>query len=165
MLAQALHAQYAAHRSWSYQLHYDNLVAWAEADRGLGRVPAYATVRRYMKSVGLVRRRKLGSEPTDGTRRADRRLDEREVRSYENEHVNGLWHLDFHHGKKKVLVARGEYVTPLVLGILDDHARLRVHHLELVLSRGRREPGARSHQAIHKRGPAALADDRPAARR
>ena len=49
VLKQAIHAQYDAHRSWSYQLHYDNLVAWAEADRGLGRVPAYATVRRYMK--------------------------------------------------------------------------------------------------------------------
>src|SRR5262245_59207525 len=50
MLAQAIHAQHNAHRGWSYQLHYDNLVAWAQADGGLGRVPAYATVRRYMKS-------------------------------------------------------------------------------------------------------------------
>src|SRR5688572_1104705 len=56
VLAQAIRAMYEAHRSWSYQLHYDNLVAWAETDRGLGSVPAYATVRRYMKSVGLTRR-------------------------------------------------------------------------------------------------------------
>src|SRR5580765_315153 len=76
VVAQAIHALYEANRSWSYQLCYDNLVAWAEADRTLGPVPAYATVRRYMKSVGLVRRKKLGGEPTDGTRRAEARLDE-----------------------------------------------------------------------------------------
>jgi hypothetical protein len=31
-VAQAIHALYEANRSWSYQLCYDNLVAWAEAD-------------------------------------------------------------------------------------------------------------------------------------
>src|SRR5256885_1490776 len=69
----------------------------------------------------------LAREPTDGTRRAEQRLDEREIRSYESEYVNGLWHLDFHFGSKKVLVARGEYVTPVVLGILDDYSRLACH--------------------------------------
>ena len=39
-------------------------MAWAEADRTLGAVPAYATMRRYMKSVGLVRRRAVGGEPS-----------------------------------------------------------------------------------------------------
>jgi putative transposase len=126
-LKQAIHTLYAAHRSWTYQLHYDNLEAWVEEEPELGPLPAYATVRRYMKSVGLTKRRKLASEPTDGTRRAELRLDEREVRSYESEYVNGLWHLDFHFGSKKVLVARGEYVTPIVLGILDDHSRLACH--------------------------------------
>jgi len=90
-LAHAIHALYAAHRSWSYQLHYDNLVAWADADQTVGAVPAYATVRRYITSIGLLRRRKIGGEPTEGKRRAEQRLDEREVRSYENEYVNGLW--------------------------------------------------------------------------
>lgn len=126
-LKRAIHAQYAAHRSWTYQLHHDNLAAWVEAEPDLGSLPTYATVRRYMKSVGLTKRRKLGGEPTEGKRRAEARLDEREVRSYENEYVNGLWHADFHFGKKKVLVARGEYVTPVALGILDDHSRLACH--------------------------------------
>jgi putative transposase len=125
-LKQAIHSQYMAHRSWSYQLHYDNLAAWVEAEPQLGRLPTYATVRRYMKSVGLTRRRKIGGEPTEGKRLAERRLDEREVRSYEHEYVNGLWHADFHYGKKKVLFG-GEYVTPVVLGILDDHSRLACH--------------------------------------
>jgi putative transposase len=163
VLAQALHALYEAHRSWSYQLHYDNLVAWAEADDGLDPVPAYATVRRYMKSVGLVRRRKVGGEPTDGTRRAERRLDEREVRSYENEYVNGLWHLDFHHGKKKVLVARGEYVTPLALCILDDHSRLACH-LQWYFAEDAENLVHGLRQAIHKRGlPRSLMTDQGSA--
>jgi transposase InsO family protein len=164
VLAQAIHAQHAAHRSWSYQLHYDNLVAWADADATLGAVPAYATVRRYMRSVGLLRRRKLGSgEPTDGTRLAEARLDEREVRSYENEYVNGLWHLDFHHGKKKVLVSGGKYVAPLALGIVDDHSRL-VCHLQWYFAEDAENLVHGLAQAIQKRGqPRSLMTDQGSA--
>jgi len=162
-LRQAIHAQYAAHRSWSYQLHYDNLGAWVAAEPELGTLPAYATVRRYMKSVGLTKRRKLGGEPTEGKRRAEQRLDEREVRSYEHEYVNGLWHLDFHHGKKKVLVARGEYVTPIVLGILDDHSRLACH-LQWYFAETAENLVHGLAQAIHKRGlPRSLMTDNGAA--
>lgn len=150
-LRQALHAQYMAHRSWTYQLHYDNLAAWVEEEPELGKLPSYATVRRYMKSVGLSKRRKLASEPTEGTRRAERRLDEREVRSYENEYVNGLWHLDFHHGKKRVLVESGEYVTPIVLGIIDDHSRL-VCHLQWYFAETAENLVHGFIQAIYKRG-------------
>jgi putative transposase len=163
VLAQAIHALYEAHRGWSYQLYYDNLVAWAEADATLGAVPAYATVRRYMKSVGLVRRRAIAAEPTEGTHRAERRLDEREVRSYEAEYVNGLWHLDFHHGKKKVLVERGRYVTPLALGILDDHSRLACH-LQWYLAEDAENLVHGLAQAIQKRGlPRALMTDQGSA--
>lgn len=132
-LRQLLHAQYADHRSWSYQLHYDNVVARARGDREIGVMPSYATVRRYMRAVGLVRRPKIGGEPTEGTRRAERRLDEREVRSYEHAYVNGLWHSDFHHGRKKVLTEDGTYVTPIALGFVDDHSRL-VCHLQWYLA-------------------------------
>lgn len=69
-LKQRLRAQHAAHRSWSYQLHYDNLRALLAAEPQLGELPSYSTVRRYMKAVGLNRRRRLGSTPTDGTRQA-----------------------------------------------------------------------------------------------
>jgi len=147
----AIHAQHAAHRGWTYQLHYDNLEAWVAAEPELGPLPSYVTVRRYMKSVGLSKRRKLSSETTDGVRRAERRLDEREVRSYENEYVNGLWHLDYHHGRKKVLVARGEYVTPLALGIVDDYSRL-VCHLQWYLAETAENLVHGLIQAIHKRG-------------
>jgi putative transposase len=163
VLAQAIHALYEANRGWSYQLHYDNLVAWAEADGALGAVPAYATVRRYMKAVGLVRRRAVGGEPTEGTRLAERRLDEREVRSYEVEYVNGLWHLDFHHGKKKVLVERGQYATPLALGILDDHSRLACH-LQWYYAEDAENLVHGLSQAIQKRGlPRSLMTDQGSA--
>jgi hypothetical protein len=53
-------------------------------------------------------------------RRAEARIAEREVRGYEAEYVNALWHWDCHHGSRKVLTRRGEWVpsaisrTPLV---------------------------------------------------
>jgi transposase InsO family protein len=150
-LKQAIHAQYAAHRSWTYQLHYDNLAAWVEAEPALGRLPTYATVRRYMKSVGLTKRRRIGGEPTEGKRLAERRLDEREVRSYESEYVNGLWHADFHCGRKKVLLPTGEYATPIALGLVDDCSRL-VCHLQWYLAENAENFVHGLAQAIQKRG-------------
>jgi putative transposase len=123
----ALRAQHVAHRSWSYQLHYDNLVALAAAKPELGRVPSYATVRRWMKSTGLRRGRRLASTSTPGTQQAEARLEAREVRSYENAYVNGLWHFDFHHGRKKVLSPTGAWATPVALGFLDDCSRCCCH--------------------------------------
>src|SRR5690606_37412112 len=51
----------------------------------------------------------------------------REMRSFEVEHVHGLWHLDFHDGSRKVLTADGEYKTPQLLGVLDDRSRICCH--------------------------------------
>jgi putative transposase len=59
--------------------------------------------------------------------RAEARIDEREIRRYEAEYVNGLWHWDCHHGSRKVLTARGEWVTPILFGVLDDRSRLACH--------------------------------------
>jgi putative transposase len=73
------------------------------------------------------------------------------VRSYENEYVNGLWHLDVHHGRKKVLVERGEYATPIALGVVDDHSRL-VCHLQWYLAETAENLVHGLCQAIHKRG-------------
>jgi putative transposase len=126
-LKDALRAQHAAHRTWSYQLHYDNLKALALAKPELGKPPSYSTVRRWMKSVGLRRGRRLASISTPGTEQAETRIETREIRSYENPYVNGLWHFDFHHGRKKVLTSAGVWETPLALGILDDHSRVCCH--------------------------------------
>lgn len=132
----ALRAQHAAHKSWSYQLHYDNLKALAATRPELS-LPSYSTVRRWMKSVGLTRRRKLASKTTPGTLKAEARLEEREVRSYENPYVNGLWHFDFHRCSRCVLTSAGELVAPLALGILDDCSRVCCH-LQWYLADGER---------------------------
>ncbi len=106
-LKAALRAQYAAHRSWSYRLHFDNLCAQAKTETALGEVPSYGTVKRYMKATGLSKRRRLSSKDTERARRAEARLDEREVRSYEAEYVNGLWHFDGHICSRQVLTPTG----------------------------------------------------------
>ena len=156
----AVLAQYAAHKSWSVQLHHDNLVALAETRPELRPVPSYATLRRFMRANGLDKRRRLTSRTTDGAERAEARLVEREVRSYEAEYVNSLWHWDCHHGSRKVLTARGEWVTPILLGVLDDHSRLACH-LQWYLAESAEVIAHGLSQAFQKRGlpRAALSDN------
>jgi transposase InsO family protein len=124
---QAVLAQYAAHKSWSVQLHHDNLVALAETRPELEPAPSYATLRRFMSANGLARRRRVTARRTDGAERAEARIAEREVRGYEAEYVNALWHWDCHHGSRKVLTRRGEWATPILFGVLDDRSRLACH--------------------------------------
>ena len=125
-LIQVLEAQYRDHPGWTVQLHYDNLLAQAEADAALKSVPSYGTIRRYMKAQGLHRKRRPKRD-TAGARQAEQRLEQLEVRSYEVEYANALWHLDFHHGSRQVLLPSGQWITPLLLGIIDDHSRLVCH--------------------------------------
>jgi putative transposase len=120
-------AQYAAHKSWSVKLHHDNLVALAETRPEMKPVPSYPTLRRFMRANGLDKRRRLSPRRTDGAERAEARLVEREVRRYEAEYVGGLWHWDCHHGSRKVITARGEWVRPILFGVLDDRSRLACH--------------------------------------
>lgn len=158
-LRAVLAAQHAAHRSWSYQLHRDNLRVLAEADPRLGPAPSYATVRRFMKATGLVKRRRLSSKDTAGVRRAERRLDEREVRSFEAAHVNGLWHLDFHVGSLRVLTTAAEWKVAHLLGVLDDRSRLCCH-VQWYLGETAEALVHGLSQAIQKRGlPRALMSD------
>lgn len=127
-LGEALRKQHAAHPSWSYQLHLDNLAALLRDRPHLGPLPSYASLRRYLVAQGLRRRRRLPvAELRAGERRALKRREQREVRSYEAEYVNGLWHLDFHHGSHKILTLRGQWVRPILLTILDDRSRLACH--------------------------------------
>jgi putative transposase len=117
-LIAALHAQYGDHPGWSVQLHYDNLRALlGEAD-----FPSYTTVRRYFVAQGLHKRPRRG-----GVRQAVKQFAAHEVRSFEVEHVNSVWHLDFHFGSRNVLTAQGVWVKPVALCILDDRSRLVCH--------------------------------------
>ena len=126
-LRQALIAQHKAHKSWSYQLHVDNLAVLVEATPVIGPMPSYSTVVRFMKAHGLEKRRRLRHAERRAAERAEQRLDEREVRSYEAEYVHGLWHTDMHVGSLKVLLPDGTWGTPLMLGVLDDRSRLCCH--------------------------------------
>ena len=79
---QVVLAQYAAHKSWSVQLHHDNLVALAESKPELKPVPSYPTLRRFLKANGLDQRRRVTSRQTDGAERAEDKLADREIRGY-----------------------------------------------------------------------------------
>lgn len=122
----ALRGQYRSHPSWSYKLHHENLVAWAEeraktartAERDELSVPSYSVVRRYMKETGLVK------QPG---RRSRRRQHLRERRSYEEEYVHAMWHSDFHTGSLKIVTPGGELVAPELFAAIDDRSRLGCH--------------------------------------
>ena len=148
---QVILAQYAAHQGWSVQLHHDNLVALAETQPELKPVPSYPTLRRFLKANGLNKRRRVTSRRTDGAERAEARLADREIRSYEAEYVNGLWHWDCHVGSRKVLTQRGAWATPILFGVIDDRSRLACH-LQWYLAETAEIIAHGLRQAFQKRG-------------
>ncbi len=157
---QALTAQYREHSGWTAQLHYDNLHVTLKA-AGV-RCPSYASVRRYLKAHGLVRRRAPRRNTAAAIAACDR-LEQREVRSYEVEHVLQLVHLDFHHGSRKVLNRRGEYIKPLLVAFIDDRSRF-LCHAQWYASEGTEELVHGLCQALQKVGlPRSLMSDRGSA--
>ncbi len=121
-LLDALREQYRAHPSWSMQLHFGNLEARVENEPRLGPMPSYSTLRRAMRRRGLVRRRRRR-----GSDRKRAPAEAREVLSYEVSRSHALWHCDFHHSPVRVLTPGGEWRTPFLFGVLDDHSRLGCH--------------------------------------
>lgn len=152
---------YREHPSWTFQLHYDNLIALAKEDPTLAPVPSYTTLARFMRAQGLIRQRRRKRRAEDATAESPRAP--REMRSFEVEHVHGLWHLDFHTGSRKVITPSGEWKTLLLLGILDDRSRLCCH-LQWYLEETAQVLVHGLSQAIQKRGlPRALLTDNGAA--
>jgi putative transposase len=155
-LGEAILRQHREHPRWTYQLHYDNLAALAREDPRLAPTPSYATVCRYMKQHGLVRARRKRRVGVEG-------FAPRETRSYEVEHVHGLWHLDFHEGSRAILTPRGEWKKPQLLGILDDRSRLCCH-MQWYFDETAESLVHGLSQAFHKRGlPRSLLTDNGAA--
>jgi putative transposase len=148
---QALLALYAANKNWSVQLLHDNLRALVDKQPELVPLPSYSTLRRFLKAHGLEKRRRLTSRQTEGAQRAEARLADREVRSYEAEHVNGLWHWDAHVGSRKVVTSRGEWVSPVLFGVFDDRSRLACH-LQWYLTENAENVAHGLSQAFQKRG-------------
>src|SRR6187549_982888 len=156
-LRRTIELLYRQHPSWTFQLHYDNLRAVADADPALQPVPSYSSVARFMRTRGLLRQKKRRRRAEEAATAEPRTP--REMRSFEVEHVHGLWHLDFHDGSRKVLTAAGEYKTPQLLGILDDRSRLCCH-LQWYLAETAEVLVHGLSQAIQKRGlPRALLTD------
>jgi transposase InsO family protein len=150
-LMAALEAQYRQHPGWSVRLHYDNL----RAALGAAELPSYATVRRYFAVHGLRRLR----------RRVEtvKHFAPREVRSFEVEHTNALWHLDFHECSRNVATAQGRWIKPVALSVLDDRSRL-VCHIQWYLDQTTRSLVHGFSQALMRRAlPRALMTDNGAA--
>ena len=157
---EVLTRQYHEHPGWTVQLHFDNLqVALAEGDSPL---PSYPTIRRYLKAQGLFRQA-TPKRVSPGAVLARNRLEQREVRSFEVDHVSALWHLDFHHASRKVLTRSGAWVKPMLLGVIDDRSRLCCH-LQWYLDETAESLVHGLSQAFMKRGlPRALMTDNGAA--
>ena len=126
-LREPLLLQFHQHPSWSYQLHADNLAVLVQKDPLLGPMPSYGTLRRFFKSQGLFKRPRRGPVHSPGARIAEERFETREVRSYQSDYVHALWHLDFHHASRRVLLPDGRWAVPLLFGVLDDRSRLCCH--------------------------------------
>jgi transposase InsO family protein len=144
VLATAIRAQHHEHPRWTYQLHYDNLVARTKDEPALVPMPGYATIGRFMKSQGLLRHQRK-------TRHDGEPHEQRETRSYESAYVNGLWHTDFHACSRKVLTAAGQWRPAFAFGVLDDRSRLCCH-LQWYLAETAQWFAHGTSQAIQKRG-------------
>ena len=160
VVIEALTAQYREHPGWTMQLHVDNLRVVLAANQTP--LPSYPTIRRYLLAQGM-RRQTRPQRASEGALAARERLEHLEVRSFEVDHVSALWHLDFHHGSRRVVTAQGEWVKPYLLGVIDDRSRL-VCHLQWYLNETAHSLVHGLCQAFMKRGlPRALMTDNGAA--
>jgi transposase InsO family protein len=124
---QLLREQHHEHPSWSYKLHADNLAVTLRARKQPIAIPSSATVCRWMQSCGLIKTHTVRGQSRAGAVAARAHLAATEVRSYENEYVGGLWHLDYHHCRCQILRPSGRWQTPVCMAILDDHSRIAAH--------------------------------------
>lgn len=122
-----LREQHREHSSWSYKLHADNLSCALVARKLHAAGPSSSSVRRWMQSAGLLKIRAVRGHTRPGALTARDHYAATEVRSYENEYVGGLWHLDYHHCGRAVLLPSGRWQTPVCLAVLDDHSRIAAH--------------------------------------
>jgi len=150
--------QYEDHRSWSYKLHADNFLSILRK-KGVQETPSYSTVKRYLKSRGLFKERNKTVLNTAGQKQSLYRKDHFEIRGYEVEYVNGLWHLDFHHCSREIMTSKGELIRPLLLCVMDDNSRL-ICHIQWYTGETAENLVHGFIQAIQKRGlPRALMTD------
>lgn len=109
-MVQELDRSYHEFPNWTVQLHHDNFRVWCLQKRV--ETPSYSSVRRLFRRRGWQRCKQVRPK---------------EIRSYENPYVGGLWHLDFHHGRRLVIAPNGKKKVPICLCILDDCSRVCSH--------------------------------------
>ena len=142
--------RYEQYKTWSYQLHRDNLVVDLE-NKNISPIPSYSTVRRYLQATGKFKKKRDRNRNRVGYKKAEQKKEEQEVRSFENEYVNGLWHLDFHHCSREIITSTGELVRPICLAIIDDNSRL-LCHVQWYLTESAEDLIHGFSQALQKRG-------------
>ncbi len=150
-LLSALKSQYNNYPHWSYKLHSDNLTALVKEQPELGDAPSYSSVLRRMKNLGWNKKKSKRPGQTQGQEKAAKRLEQYEVRSYESEYVNALWHLDFHQGGRRIVDINGNWHTPVALCVLDDRSRVCCH-IQWYLAETAEVLIHGLIQAFHKRG-------------
>jgi putative transposase len=158
ILKSEIRRQHKNHPSWSAKLHCDNLQAFARV-KGLADDFSYQSVRRYLRTHGLVRTKRRRGLIRPGEEAAHIVAETREIRSYEVSHVGGLWHLDFHSAKRPITTADGSWVTPKLFAVIDDRSRL-ICHLQWYLTETTQDLVHGFSQALMRRGlPRALMSD------
>lgn len=163
-LLMELQKQYTAYSHWSYKLHADNLRALVNEKPNLGIPPSYSTIVRTMKKQGWYKKPAKPRNPTPGQIKSRERLEQREVRSFEAQHVHALWHLDFHECSRHVVDSNGKWHKACALCILDDHSRLCCHIQWYLGSENAQYLYHGLKQAFHKRGlPRSLMTDQGSA--
>lgn len=151
--------QYNEYKSWSYKLHADNFNAYMEKHPEVGEKCPYRTILRFMKSGGFFKIKSTKNSMRPNAKKAAEIREKREIRSYEMEYVNALWHLDFHHGSRQVVNEKGIWETPILLCILDDCSRI-ICHIQWFMHEDTKTLVHGLMQAFQKRGlPRAILSD------
>lgn len=159
VLKEILRIQHREHPGWSYKLHADNLKAEIKRRTLTIAMPSVSALRRWMQGNGMFKTRRCRGQDRLAAVAARDRVANREVRSFENEYVGGLWHLDFHHCSRQVLLPGGVRKTPVCVAVLDDHSRLACH-VQWYLNENTENLVHAFGQAVQKRGlPRALLTD------
>ncbi len=146
--------QYQQHKSWSWQIHADNLQKLIKDQEDYSyQVPSYDTVRRYMKSKGYFPIKRVRGDSRDNYNKSQNIKSNFERRSFDMPFVGSLFQFDFHTAKneRQVLTKSGQYITPIALGIIDNCSRL-ICHLQWYTNESAEELAHGLTQAILKRG-------------
>lgn len=120
-----LNEQIKINPSWNMQLHADNLASILR-DQRIEPIPSYTTIKKYMRRIGY-KRQFLIKDKNKGRQKSIAIKSHFEQCSYEHGAIGTLFHLDFHHCSREIILSSGEIVKPKLFGVIDDCSRLICH--------------------------------------